>query len=281
MDKIKRLAARLRGGAKGKRQPLLSEEMDIECAQLVSEAAGKIDNEFDAAGFVVAVLLEFRMNFEARAVSELLAGSERVQAAKELVRGTPYLERPTECKRCGSELRKGYCVDATCPFSDRLQSDPEGWHGHPDRPTASRRGRRNGADWGPLGVPSLDKTWYCHDCDESIRFPLKGADGTTTGCPTCKSCGKPMVTDVHLKDRDAPRRAGRTGQVDAGPPTGAAPRDSMKWYCHDCGTSKRHPLADGCPACVSCGRPMVSDTHLKDRGGPINVGGPPRHLKGR
>ena len=27
-----------------------------------------------------------------------------------------------------------------------------------------------------------------------------------------------------------------------------------------------HPLAEGCPACVSCGKPMVSDRHLKDRG---------------
>jgi len=208
MDRIKRLAARLHGGAKGKRQPLLSEEMDIECAALVSEAAGKIDNEFDAAGFVVAMLLEFRMNFEARAVSELLAGSERVQAAKELVRRVPYGERPTECKRCGSELRKGYCVDETCPFSDRPQSDPEGWHGHPDHPTASRRGPRSAADWGPLGVPSLDKTWYCHDCGESIRFPLKDAKGTTTGCPACKTCGKPMVTDIHLKDRGGPIKGG-------------------------------------------------------------------------
>jgi RNase P subunit RPR2 len=128
---------------------------------------------------------------------------------------------------------------------------------------------RNGADWGPLGVPSLDKTWYCHGCGESMRFPLKGPDGTTTGCPTCKSCGRPMVTDIQLKDRDAPRRRGstrgRTGQLDPGPLPGASRRDSMTWYCHDCGTSKRHPLAEGAPGCVSCGRPMVTDRHLKGR----------------
>jgi RNase P subunit RPR2 len=60
-------------------------------------------------------------------------------------------------------------------------------------------------------------------------------------------------------------RGRRTGQVETGPPAGAAPRDSMQWFCHECGTSKRHPLADGCPACVECGKPMVSDRHLSGR----------------
>ena len=27
------------------------------------------------------------------------------------------------CKRCGSPLRNGYCTDATCPYSDYLQTD--------------------------------------------------------------------------------------------------------------------------------------------------------------
>ena len=260
MDKIRRLAARLRRGAKEPRQPLLSDEMDAEYAAFVSDAVNRIDNHFDIAGFVVAVLDESGMPSEAQAVSQLLSGSERVQKAKKLAEGTPHLERPTECKRCGSELRKGYCSDETCSFSDRLQSDPEGWHRHPDRPdprSSALRSQRRAA------APPLDKTWYCHGCGigASERHPLKDSRGAAAGTPACKSCGKPMTTDIQLKDRGA----GRTGQVETGPPPGATPGDSMKWYCHDCGTSKRHPLAEGCPECASCGKPMVSDRHLEDR----------------
>jgi len=40
-----------------------------------------------------------------------------------------------ECDRCGSDLdAAGKCTDATCPFSDHLQSCPAGWSGHPERP---------------------------------------------------------------------------------------------------------------------------------------------------
>jgi hypothetical protein len=234
MDRIERLAARLRRGAKEPRQPLLSEEMDTEYAGLVADIVRKIDNHWDIAGFVIAVLDESGMPSEAQAVSQLLSDSERVQAAKKLVEGTPYGERPTACTRCGSELRKGYCIDETCPFSDRLQSDPEGWHGHPGRSEQRGRGMVSGS--GGIGASVTKK----------LRRP-----------------------------------GGRTGQMDPGPLPGTVRRDSMPWYCHDCGTSKRHPLSEGCPACVSCGKSMVSDSHLKDRDGPIRGGGPPRHLKDR
>ena len=38
-----------------------------------------------------------------------------------------------KCRRCGSVLRDGKCSDETCPFSDCLQDDPNGWIGHPER----------------------------------------------------------------------------------------------------------------------------------------------------
>jgi len=40
-----------------------------------------------------------------------------------------------ECDRCGSDLdAAGKCTDATCPFSDHLQSCLAGWAGHPEHP---------------------------------------------------------------------------------------------------------------------------------------------------
>jgi hypothetical protein len=39
-----------------------------------------------------------------------------------------------DCARCGSKLNAiGRCGDETCPFSDTVQSDAQGWAGHPQR----------------------------------------------------------------------------------------------------------------------------------------------------
>jgi hypothetical protein len=52
---------------------------------------------------------------------------------------TPTASKPTLCGRCGSALKAdGLCPDETCPFSDRVQGDPQGWAGHPDRDPAPR-----------------------------------------------------------------------------------------------------------------------------------------------
>ncbi len=41
-----------------------------------------------------------------------------------------------ECDRCGSNLdTAGKCTDATCAFSDHIQSCPAGWAGHPEHPS--------------------------------------------------------------------------------------------------------------------------------------------------
>jgi len=45
-----------------------------------------------------------------------------------------------ECDRCGSDLdAAGKCSDATCPFSDHLQSCPAGWAEHPAGPCTCQR----------------------------------------------------------------------------------------------------------------------------------------------
>jgi len=38
-----------------------------------------------------------------------------------------------DCVRCGSPLEKGFCSDATCPFSDHKQTCLFGWSGHPEK----------------------------------------------------------------------------------------------------------------------------------------------------
>ena len=41
-----------------------------------------------------------------------------------------------QCDRCGSNLDTvGKCTDATCAFSDHIQSCPAGWAGHPEDPS--------------------------------------------------------------------------------------------------------------------------------------------------
>lgn len=48
-------------------------------------------------------------------------------------------ELPAACGLCGSILdNEGYCVDQTCPFTETLQSDADGWIGHPSPPEWAR-----------------------------------------------------------------------------------------------------------------------------------------------
>ena len=37
-----------------------------------------------------------------------------------------------KCKRCGSQIIKGFCSDETCPFAVHLQDCQAGWNGHPE-----------------------------------------------------------------------------------------------------------------------------------------------------
>jgi hypothetical protein len=49
-----------------------------------------------------------------------------------------------ECDRCGSNLdTAGKCTDATCAFSDHIQSCPAGWAGHPEHPSGPCMCKRN------------------------------------------------------------------------------------------------------------------------------------------
>jgi len=49
-----------------------------------------------------------------------------------------------ECDRCGSNLDTvGKCTDATCAFSDHIQSCPAGWAGHPEHPSGPCMCKRN------------------------------------------------------------------------------------------------------------------------------------------
>lgn len=39
--------------------------------------------------------------------------------------------RRENCKRCGSALKDGFCIDETCPFIEYTQDDPQGMANHP------------------------------------------------------------------------------------------------------------------------------------------------------
>lgn len=104
----------------------------------------------DDGDYIRARLQELDGDVEHAAQAQLAAeledeaGAEAVDVVKALRDGDGQIidfedalrevVTPTTCQRCGTALDgRGRCTDQTCPFSSVLQSDPDGWAGHPEK----------------------------------------------------------------------------------------------------------------------------------------------------